>query len=90
MNSGINKSATIGFLLGSPDINGGTYVIFEHASRMSHRGHRVSIITEDSIDPARYAWHPSAGALEWITFPIAQERQFDFIIATWWQSPFFA
>jgi hypothetical protein len=84
----VNNSLTIGFLLGSPDINGGTYVIFEHASRLKDFGHRVSIITQDHVEPERYSWHPSAGQLAWLTFEEATSQNFDIAVATWWQSPF--
>ncbi len=78
----------IGFLLGSPDINGGTYVIFEHASRLNQMEHDVSILTEDVIHSDRYAWHPAANELEWITLKDASSIEFDTVIATWWQSVF--
>jgi len=76
----------LAFLLGSPDINGGTYVIYEHAFRLKNRGHRVNIVTKHGIDPSRYAWHPGAGELEWQTIASAGEEHFDFVIATWYQS----
>lgn len=76
----------IAFLLGSPDISGGTYVIFEHATRLNRLGHKVTIVTEDRIEPYRYSWHPSARELVWNTIPDLTERSFDLTIATWWQS----
>ncbi len=78
----------IGFLLGSPDINGGTYVIYEHASRLQDAGHQVAIITQAAVRPERYGWHPAAGRLEWLTLAEAGRQEFDVILATWWQSPF--
>jgi len=77
----------IAFFLGSPDINGGTYVIYEHASRLKQHGHSVSIITEGEILPERYAWHPDASRLEWLTQNQASKLHFDIMLATWWQSP---
>lgn len=76
------------FLLGSPDISGGTYVIFEHATRLNRMGHRVTIVTETPIEPARYEWHPSAGSLSWNTMEELHGEVFDIAIATWWQSVF--
>ena len=76
----------IGFLIGFPEISGGTYVIFEHASGLLKLGHDVSIITEDTVDPKRYEWHGSAGSIEWITFNDLVNKEYDFVIATWWRS----
>ena len=78
----------IGFILGSPDINGGTYVIYEHSSRLKRQGHDVALITEEPVTPERYAWHNAAHELEWLTFSGAQDRSFDIVLATHWQSPF--
>ena len=79
---------SISFLLGSPDISGGTYVIFEHATRLQNRGHRITIITESSIPPERYSWHPEAEKLTWLSLEEAATETFDIVIATWWKSPF--
>ena len=78
----------IAILLGSPDISGGTYVIFEHATRINRMGHLVTIVTEGVVEASRYAWHPFAGELSWITFDDLEEESFDQAIATWWQSVF--
>ncbi|WP_051305621.1 glycosyltransferase family 4 protein [Desulfogranum mediterraneum] len=82
------KTHRICFLLGSPDINGGTYVIYEHGSRLHALGHEVTIVTQEAVTPDRYAWHPGAKTLEWLTFDEARSKQFDLVLATWWQSPF--
>lgn len=52
------KTMKIAFFIGLPDISGGSYAIYEHAIRMNRRGYPVSIITEDTVDPSRYSWHP--------------------------------
>ncbi len=78
----------IAFLLCSPDINGGTYVIFEHSVRLAAMGHSVALLTQDPVAPARYAWHPEASSLAWITLAQAEQMSFDCVIATWWESPF--
>jgi O-antigen biosynthesis protein len=78
----------IAFLLCSPDINGGTYVIFEHASRLAGMGHEVSVITREYIQPARYEWHPEASCLEWEIITEIDNKTYDCAIATWWESPF--
>ncbi len=79
---------SIAFLLGSPDISGGTYVIYEHGTRLQKMGHRVTIVTEESVEASRYDWHSSAGQLIWHTFADLEEEIFDLTIATWWQSVF--
>ncbi len=78
----------IGFLLGSPAISGGTYVIIEHATRLQQLGHEITIITKKSVDEEEYAWHSSAHQLCWLNHEHAGEQKFDVILATWWQSPF--
>ncbi len=83
------KNIKIAFLLGDPEISGGTYVIFEHAVRLKHKGYQVFILTSEHIHPNRYAWHPEASELEWFTFEGAGHLAFDFAIATWWMSTLF-
>ncbi len=80
------QNIKIAFLLGLPEISGGSYVIFEHAIRLKKKGYQVFILTEEQIDPTRYSWHPDAGELEWITFDNASHLKFDYAIATWWRS----
>ncbi|MCW5198365.1 glycosyltransferase family 4 protein [Desulfobulbus sp. F4] len=78
----------IGILLGSPKISGGTYVIYEHASRLKRRGHQVILITQECVTFDEYSWHPSAGELEWLPLAQAKSEKFDIVLATWWRSPF--
>ncbi|MBE0585880.1 MAG: hypothetical protein IH612_19230, partial [Desulfofustis sp.] len=78
----------VGFLLGSPDISGGTNVIFEHAAGLLRLGHEVSIITQEPIEPNRYSWHAKASLLQWLTMEDAQNEHFDCVLATWWESPY--
>ena len=78
----------IGFLLCSPEINGGTNVILEHGAGLQAYDHEVSIITERVVDPKEYAWHPRGDQVEWCTFAEAQEERFGCLIATWWESPY--
>jgi len=83
-----NLSLSVAFLLGWPDISGGTYVIYEHGSRLQKLGHRVTMITETEIDHGRHSWHSTVAELEWLTLAQAAVERFDFVIATWWESPF--
>ncbi|WP_407873288.1 glycosyltransferase [Paenibacillus melissococcoides] len=73
-------------LLGSPDISGGTYVIFEHAIRAKRRGIDVTLVTEEPVDMERLHWHPEATELSWRTYSEASEDLFDICIATWWRT----
>lgn len=82
------KRLRIGFLLGSPDINGGTYVIYEHGSHLKDRGHDVFMLTRENVSAERYQWHPKARELEWMTLEEAEQTEFDIVFATYWQSPF--
>ncbi|MCW5199793.1 glycosyltransferase family 4 protein, partial [Desulfobulbus sp. F1] len=78
----------IGFLLGSPGISGGSYVIYEHASRLKRKGHRVAIITRQNVKPEEHAWHSSAHELDWLTVKQARAEHFDIVLATWWETFF--
>ncbi|MDR6234273.1 glycosyltransferase family 4 protein [Pseudomonas oryzihabitans] len=79
----------IAFLLWSPDISGGTNVIFEHATRMRAAGHEISIITEDKPNPERLNWFPQARDLIWLDYQEASKSSFDLVIATWWRTVFY-
>ena len=80
----------IAFLIGSPDISGGSFVIFEHALRLVGYGHKVALITEIPLnkDKRELHWHKRAQTLEWLSFDQVEERQisFDIVIATWWRT----
>ncbi len=80
----------IAFLIGSPDISGGSFVIFEHALRLVKYGHKVVMITEIPLskDKKELHWHKRAQTLEWISFGQVENNQmnFDITIATWWRT----
>lgn len=76
----------IAFLLGSPDISGGTYVIFEHALKNKDRGDEITIITEEKVSSDRLYWHPMARELIWKTYDEVQNEIFDLVITTWWRT----
>ncbi|WP_446009663.1 glycosyltransferase family 4 protein [Candidatus Electrothrix sp.] len=78
----------IALFLGSPAISGGTYVIYEHASRLQKKGHQVTLVTREQVQAEEYAWHSSAHGLEWLRLEQAKKKSFDMVLATWWQSPF--
>ncbi len=78
----------IAFLLGSAEISGGTYVIFEHAIRINRRSKiSVIIVTEKTIDKNKdLQWHPEARELTWATYEKLQNIEIDLVIATWWRT----
>ena len=76
-----------GFLVAGTFLSGGSYVIFEHAIRMSRHGnHEVFMIMDAVMDPDSLDWHPEARSLKWITFHEAENVRFDCVIATWWMT----
>lgn len=79
----------IAFLLWSPDISGGTNVIFEHATRLLAMGNAVTIITDDKPSKSRLKWFPGSEKLTWLTYLEAESLQFDLVIATWWRTVFY-
>jgi glycosyltransferase involved in cell wall biosynthesis len=76
----------IAFLLGSPEISGGTYVIFQHALGLTQRGHLVTLVTEQSVTSDQIAWHAEAVTLRFATFVEIGPEQFDIVFATWWRT----
>lgn len=74
------------FLIGSPEISGGTYVIFEHALYLQNCGHDVSIVAIWQPDQSRPAWHPAVNELKFLTLEAAKSQSFDLAIATWWRT----
>lgn len=73
------------FLLWSPDISGGTNVIFEHAVRLN-KEHNVIIVTHDEVCMSRLKWFPGAEQLSWETFGSITGKKYDIAIATWWRT----
>jgi glycosyltransferase involved in cell wall biosynthesis len=83
-----DETIKIAVLLCSADISGGTYVIFEHASFLRSRGYLVYVVTEEEVADSAYSWHPAAAKLQWLTIDQAVSKNFDMVVATWWESPF--
>jgi len=76
------------FQVGSVNISGGTYVIFEHATRMKNAGHEVYILTEEIVGNEDIKWHINAHILKYITYEDLNDMVFDIAIATWWKTVF--
>lgn len=79
----------IAFLVHSVDISGGTYVIFEHATRMNNSPkNNVTIVTETKVNAADFAWHPEAKSLQFSTINDSSSETFDIVIITWWRTAY--
>lgn len=77
----------IAFYIGSADISGGTYVIFQHAEYLFRTGHDVSIITQEKFSPEQLAWHTATQVLSILHFSeLSGNESWDVIIATWWKT----
>ncbi len=74
----------IAILLGSADISGGTYVIFQHASYLQESGIDVTILTEESVEPSVPLWHDKGASFKYKTLDEAKNLEFDIAMATWW------
>jgi glycosyltransferase involved in cell wall biosynthesis len=75
-------------LLGSPDISGGTIVIFEHALRAQANGHQVCIVSDAPVPSERLDWIPAARQLRFVTFEEIEAETFDLALATWWRTAY--
>jgi len=79
---------SVAILIGSADISGGTYVIFEHALWLQRHGARVTIITLFPLSAAA-RWHPALDELRFATMDeVAGHESFDVAVATWWRTIF--
>lgn len=70
--------------LGSTTVGGGTYVIFEHATRAVERGIDVTIITRQNVSKDELYWHTKASELTFRTIDEVANQEFDVVILTWW------
>lgn len=77
----------IAFFMGSPDISGGSYVIFQHALFLQQAGHEVSIICQQRWTPQQLAWHPAARTLPLVHIDaLPADNRYDLALATWWKT----
>jgi hypothetical protein len=76
------------FLVGSADISGGSYVIFEHALYAQRAGHEVTIATLVPLTNMTTRWHSALDELTFTSFEDSQNELFDVVIATWWKTVF--
>jgi len=79
------------FLLGSADISGGTYVIFQHALYLKSRGYPVTIalvyMTMNDfvhLKNSDKCWHNAIKELNFIHIEQAKSEHYNLVIFTWW------
>src|SRR5689334_6518616 len=73
-------------LMGSADISGGTYVIFEHCLHLRDIGFDVTVITLDPLPDRPVPWHRALAQLRFTNFDAVGEDHFDIALATWWKT----
>jgi len=80
-----DSALTIVYVIPSTEISGGTYVAWEHATRLRKRGHDVMFaVPHDAAPPL--SWLPQGG------MPLVALRDIpanvDALIATWWETAY--
>lgn len=73
-------------LLGSADISGGTYVIFQHALYWQRHGADVTIATLMPRAALFSDWHPALRELKITTIDDLHDEVYDVAVATWWRT----
>lgn len=76
----------IAFFLGSVDISGGTYVVYQHAMFAKAAGHDVTIVVLYPYSDSQMGWHPATRQLRFIPIAALGDERFDLAIATWWKT----
>jgi len=76
------------FLIGSANISGGTYVIFQHALYLKEQGCDVTIAITDPDGFPTSVWHHAISELKLVDFAATKNFHFDIAIATWWKTVF--
>lgn len=75
-------SRRILFLVGSPGVSGGTYVILQHAQWLMEHGWDVELAA--MLDDHGGAWHPALERLKVWSLDEIAGREYDLAVATWW------
>jgi len=76
----------IAFFIGSVDISGGTYVIYQHALHAKRAGHDVTMVVLYPYDDSQMQWHPACKELRFVPLHESSDLRFDLAIATWWRT----
>jgi O-antigen biosynthesis protein len=85
---GDDDKLKIVIILGSADISGGSYVIFQHAMYCKRHGADVTIATMVPHRAVANHWHPALDELAFCSVDDLGDRVFDLAIATWWRTVF--
>lgn len=80
--------SSVCFVIGSADISGGTYVIFQHALWLQEHGIEVTIIPLLPMSAVKRGWHPALDRLEFADMRNLPSKTYDIAIATWWATVF--
>ncbi len=80
------KVVKICFLIGSPEIGGGTYVIYEHALYLQERGWDVTVVSIWPPNRNLRTWHRALERLRFATLTDVASEQFDLAVVTWWRT----
>ncbi|MFC7474685.1 glycosyltransferase [Dankookia sp. GCM10030260] len=73
-------------LMGSADISGGSYVIFEHCLHLLDAGFEVTVVTLDPLPDRPVPWHRALTRLGFASFDAVAGVRFDLALATWWKT----
>ncbi|WP_227459044.1 glycosyltransferase family 4 protein [Cupriavidus pauculus] len=77
----------IAFFLGSVDISGGSYVIYQHALYAHRQGHDVTIVAQYVYQPHQLTWHSATRELTIVHVDqLDPMHEFDLAVATWWKT----
>lgn len=74
------------FFIGSADISGGTYVVYQHALHAIHVGHDVTLALIFPYTANQRKWHPALDVLRVVQIEDLGEEHFDLAVATWWRT----
>lgn len=75
------------FVIGSPGISGGTYVILQHAIYLKRQGHDISIMATFPFSSNDLSWHDAFKEIECVDFYQNYDKHnYDVAIATWWRT----
>jgi hypothetical protein len=74
------------FLIGSPEIGGGTYVIYEHALYLQQMGWDITIVPIWPPNRESRPWHRAVEQLKFATIADVASEEFDLAVATWWRT----
>lgn len=84
------------FLLGSANMSGGTYVIFQHALYLQSQGYSVTVALVYmnmnellQLKNSNSCWHPAIKQLNFVALDEAKQYQYDIAIFTWWATVFY-